>query len=218
MRYIIWAIPVLAVLLAGAWLHYTLPQKDIVRITNTEITRKDFSGWNRIFYSRGDAGDSVQPTRDLRLIEAIREDGSVIVYRNEDTSIGWPPYFKFDSADLQAEAGNLRSTSAEPQWVMVKHYGWRSRLISIHPNAVKIKAVDSPLKSDLPLVNRVPFFNIGMLSLAGFIGLGIYRLWQRFRSNRVDPVMDVLDEAWEDATRPNVPFGERVKSVFRRDR
>ena len=219
MRYIFWALSVIVVITFSGMLHYTLPQKDIVRITGTEVIRKDFSGWTRLFYSNsGDSGDALGTTRDLRLINARRADGTVMVYRNEDTSLGWPFYFKFDTSNLQAEAEDLISTSNDPKWVMIKHYGWRSTLISIYPNAVKLKVVDGPNKSDMPIINRIPFFNIGFGIVIGLILLGVFRIWQGFRERRIDPAIDVLDEAWEDATRRNVPFGERVKSVFRRDR
>jgi len=75
----------------GALLHYTLPQRDIVRITGTEIIRQDFSGLNRIFYAQGDSGNAQTESRDLRLINAVAASGAVMVYRNEDTGFGSPP-------------------------------------------------------------------------------------------------------------------------------
>ena len=46
-----------------------------------------------------------------------------MVYRNEDTGWGWPPYFKFDTKNLQTEAADLISSKEEPQWVILTHYG-----------------------------------------------------------------------------------------------
>jgi len=93
----------LVVLFLGT-LHYTLPQRDIVIVTGTEIIRQDFSGWNRVFYAQADSGNAAVVNRDLRLINTVDGDGNIMVYRNEDTGFGWPPYFKLDSSNLQAEA------------------------------------------------------------------------------------------------------------------
>ncbi|MEL6701527.1 MAG: DUF1523 family protein, partial [Pseudomonadota bacterium] len=51
MAYVKWIFRIVVFLLAAAFLHYTLPQRDIVRVNGTEILRQDFSGWNRIFYA-----------------------------------------------------------------------------------------------------------------------------------------------------------------------
>ena len=82
-------------LILFAVLHYTLPQTDVVRIVNTDIRRMDF-GANAIFYSsEATASGNV----DVRFIEGVDPDGDAAVFRNEDTGLGWPFYFKFDSAD-----------------------------------------------------------------------------------------------------------------------
>ena len=143
-------------------LHYVLPQHDIVQVTNTEIIRTDFSSLNRMFYAQADSGNVDQPTRDLRLINTNkkktfllgfipREDTEVMVYRNEDTGWIWPPYFKFDSSDLQAEAAN---EARGESWALVTHYGWRIRWATVYPNAISIRPVDGPD------VRVIPWFNI----------------------------------------------------------
>lgn len=63
--------------------------------------------------------------RDVQFIQAIRANGKPMVYRNEDTGWRWPPYFKFDTATLQTQADDLRSTAEAPKWAVVTHYGWR---------------------------------------------------------------------------------------------
>ena len=68
MRWIKWIFLALVVLLVFSVFHYTLPQRDIVRVTGTEIIRQDFSGWNRIFYAQADSGNDEGVNRDLRLI------------------------------------------------------------------------------------------------------------------------------------------------------
>jgi len=98
-----------------AFLTYVLPDRDVVRVVSTEVIRTDFTGLNRLFYAQADSGNAEQPTRDLRLINTVRRNGKVYVYRNEDTGWIWPPYFKFDSSDLQAEAEDLVSTADTPQ-------------------------------------------------------------------------------------------------------
>jgi len=214
MRYIFWILTFFLVLFMGAWLHYTLPQKDIVRIVDSDIKRMEV-GQRPIFWGRGDTFNETSGlnTRDVRFINTVDTSGKSRVYRNEDTGIfGWPPYFKTDSSDLHTEAADLRSTAAEPVWVAVTHYGWRSTWFTIFPNAVEVRRVEGPD------VQIIPWFNIVFLSIFALVGLGVIRLLQRFYGYWIDPAVDILDEAWEDATRPNVPLGERIKSVFRRDR
>ena len=105
--------------LIAAFLHYTLPQHDIVRITGS-YNRVTTVGSNKIFYANSDAGTADSTTtRDIRFIEAVRDNGNVIVYRNEDTGWIWPPYFKWDSSNVQAEASNLKSDKEAPIWVSI---------------------------------------------------------------------------------------------------
>jgi len=178
------------VLIFGSLLHYVLPQRDVARITGTEIIRQDFSGLNRIFYAQGDSGNAQTDSRDLRLINTILASGDVMVYRNEDTGFGWPPYFKLDSADLHAEAANLTSTAAAPQWVAITHYGWRSRLLTTYPNAVIIRPVDGP---DVTLI---PWLSIAILLLLALVLFMAWRIWERFEDRVIDPVRDRAAVSW----------------------
>ncbi len=68
----------LVFVIAGLFLHYVLPQHDVVKLTSTEIIRTDFSGFNRIFYAQADSGAVEQPTRDLRLINTDRKRHSCL--------------------------------------------------------------------------------------------------------------------------------------------
>ena len=104
---------VLAALLAAV-LHYNLPQRDVVRITRTESVREDFTSINRWFYADNEDGTTASGNRDIRFINTVRADGRVMIYRNEDTGFGWPPYFKFDTADLQGEATDLEFDGGRP--------------------------------------------------------------------------------------------------------
>jgi hypothetical protein len=187
---------VTVLVVAGLFLHYVLPQHDVVKVTSTEIIRTDFSNLNRIFYAQADSGGAEQSTRDLRLINTQkqktwllgfvpRDSSGVMVYRNEDTGWIWPPYFKFDSSDLQAEAANL---ARGDDWVVVTHYGWRVRWASIYPNAVAVRSVAGPD------VSIVPWFNIFFfVFLAGAL-VFIRAAWQQFRERSVDPLLDAAGD------------------------
>ncbi|MBU2359249.1 MAG: DUF1523 family protein [Alphaproteobacteria bacterium] len=186
----------LPILLLGLLLHYVLPQHDIVRVTSTEVIRADFSRYNRLFYAQPDAGSAVQGNRDLRLISTqkqktfllgfIKRDATeVMVYRNEDTGWIWPPYFKFDSSDLQAEAAADARTDG---WYSLTHYGWRNRWASIYPNAVALRPVSGP---DATII---PWFNIGFFIFL-IIAIGTIRaMWFQFRERIVDPAMDAAGD------------------------
>lgn len=194
MRYIGWTLLITTWVFFAAFLHYTLPQRDIVRVTGTEIIRKDFSGLSRLFYAQADSGDTDVGNRDLRLINTTRVNGRVSVYRNEDTGFGWPPYFKLDSSNLQAEAADATSTRASAQWVVVRHYGWRSPFLSIYPNAISIRRIDGP-DANIGL----PWVNIIILTLLAAFFYAIWVRWRRFRKARIDPKLEELQDNWEAA-------------------
>jgi hypothetical protein len=171
-----------------------LPQRDIARIVETEVRRVDF-GENSWFWAGADSGqDNAGVNRDIRFINTVLHNGEVMVYRNEDTGWGWPPYFKLDSSNLQTEAADLVSPKTEPQWVILTHYGWRNEFMSIFPNAVGVKPINDP--------NRVliPYFNILILIIFAGLALGFYRLTQWFRRNTIDPIVDDMGETWDSTT------------------
>lgn len=204
MTYVKWTLAILFWAIVLAFLHYTLPQRDIVRIVNTEIQRIDF-GDNSLFWSRGDSGQATDTgSRDVRFIQTVRPNGRPMVYRNEDTGWGWPPYFKFDSANLQTRASDMVSTAADPQWVAMRHYGWRFEWLSVYPNALSLKPVESPD------VRLIPWFNIIFLTLLVLFGGALYIRWRRFRERRVDPLLEEVDDRADEATR-------KVRGWFRRE-
>ena len=177
-------------LIVGVFFHYTLPQRDIVRITGTEVVREDFTSLNRWFFSNNENGTTASGSRDIRFINAVRANGDVIVYRNEDTGFGWPPYFKLDTADLQARATSLVSPEAAPQWVAISHYGWRMHFPTAYPNAVGLRPVAGPD------VTFFPWFNIViLLILAGLVFLA-WRMWERFKDRVIDPIVDRIAVRW----------------------
>jgi hypothetical protein len=189
-----WGITIVAVLFVAAFLHYTLPQRDVVQITNT-YNRITQIGGNWLFYSIEDTGTGAETSttsRDIRYIDAVYPDGTtVMVYRNEDTGWLWPPYFKWNSSTLQAQATNLRSDRTNPQWVAITHYGWRLPIFSIFPNAVAVRAVDGPD------VRLIPWVNIIILTALAFAIFMLRRMWLQFRERMVDPALAEVGETFD---------------------
>ncbi|GGD46577.1 DUF1523 family protein [Sinisalibacter lacisalsi] len=192
---------ILAVII-GAFLHYTLPQHDVVRIVNTYQERQDLNDWTRIFWASPDDQATSLANRDVQFIQTVRkkswlfgfirrDSDEVMVYRNEDTGWSWPPYFKFDTASLQTEADDLRSTPENPKWAVMTHYGWRMELFSAFPNAVTIRPAESPD------VTIIPWFNIFFfIAVFGFV-LFVRAMWLQFRERTVDPALEDTRDAWE---------------------
>ena len=178
MWYLKWGVRIALALIVLAFFHYTLPQRDIVRIVNTYEERQDF-GVNSIFWSSGNAGTAASTSRDVLFIQTVKSNGNVMVYRNEDTGWRWPPYFKFDTADLQTEAADAISTKDDPQWYAMTHYGWRSNFLSAFPNAVKLRPVESPDVTLIPWFNIV--FIIVLLAVFRAIQVRVRRWWRRIR-------------------------------------
>ena len=194
MTYLKWAFWTTFWVFVAAFFHYTLPQNDVARVTDTYEKRIDF-GENSIFWASPDTGaDQTTINRDVFFIQTKRANGRVMVYRNEDTGWGWPPYFKFDTSNLQAEAADLKSTVEAPKWVAIKHYGWRNEFLSIFPNAVGVRQVSGPDAS-----TGIPWLNILILVVFLAICFAIWRRWRRFRAARIDPVMDDIQQGIDSA-------------------
>ncbi|MFA5538286.1 MAG: DUF1523 family protein [Gemmobacter sp.] len=187
MRYVKWTLWLLAATLIVATLHYNLPQHDIVRIVNTENRRVDF-GENAFFWASPDVGSATAETRDVFFIQTVRPNGRPIVYRNEDTAWGWPPYFKIGSHNLQARASNLTSTAADPVWVAMRHYGWRNEFLTIFPNAISLREVEGPE------VRIFPWLSLTILATLALIGLMLRQMLRRFRRRTIDPVLDEMGD------------------------
>lgn len=203
MGWIRWGIVILFWAGAAAFLHYTLPSTDIVRITDTYESRVE-PGENPMFWSQTRPGpDGVVPPRDVFFLQTVKRDGAAMVYRNEDTGWGWPPFFKFDTATLQAEAADLRSRGDEPTWVAVRHYGWRIELFTIYPNVLSVRAVESPD------VRIIPWINIAILVVLAAVFWAIWVRWVRFREARIDPKLDVLEDRIDDGS-------QWLRGLFRR--
>lgn len=151
---------------AAAFLHYVLPRHDVVRIVSTEVRRVDFSGKP---VDPAQAGAN----RDVYFIYAEEiESRKPHVYRNEDTRWGFPFYFKFNSADVQAVASSI---AGEKGTALITKYGWRVQLFSWFPNAVGVRRWD-------PADAVIPWFNIVFLSLVGMAALFAFVRIRRARS------------------------------------
>ena len=198
-----WVLSLLLLISVFGVLHYNLPQRDIVRITGTEVLRKDFSGWTRMFYANADTGDADSFNRDLRLINSVGVNGKVNVYRNEDTGFAWPPYFKLDSSNLQAEAEDAISNRDNPKWFVLRHYGWRNTFLSIYPNAVSIKPTSGPDKI------LIPWFNILFLITLVAILWGGYVRIRGFWRRKIHPSLDNISAAADEVM-------GRINGRFRR--
>lgn len=193
MTYVKWTFRILLLLIVFAFLQYTLPQRDIVRVVNTYEERQDFSdlGITRLFWQNTSGADAAQVNRDVLFIQTVRENGRPMVYRNQDTGWGWPPYFKFDTANLQTEAADLISDRDNPRWAVLTHYGWRNELLSIFPNAVAIRQIDDPN------VTLIPWVNIIILAILGGLVLWAWIIWRQFRERTIDPALNDASEAWD---------------------
>ena len=192
-----WTIRILLLLLAAAFLHYTLPQRDIVRIAGTYTERRDFSdlGVTRLFWKNTTGRDAAIVSRDVQFIQAVTAGGQPRVYRNQDTGWGWPPYFKFDTANLQALAQDYVSTPETPRWAVITHYGWRNELFSIFPNAVSLRPVAGPD------VRIVPWVNIAILVLLAALALWLWSAFRRFKERRINAAIQGASDALDSLER-----------------
>ena len=187
-----WTFRILVALVLIAFFHYSLPSRDVVQIVGTEVNRIDVDD-NSWFWASKDVGTQTgTTTRDVCFINAQYENGNPRVYRNEDTGWSWPPYLKFDSGNLQAQAQGF--AKADGKWVAVSHYGWRIPLISLYPNAYKMKEVEGPN------VRLIPWFNIIFLIVVFLIAFAIWRRVDRWKDKNVDPYLEDAGEFYDDVT------------------
>jgi hypothetical protein len=217
MRNIRRSIRIILFLIIGSILHYALPQHDVVRVVNTYQERQDLNDWTRVFWARPDDQSATLINRDVQFIQTIkmqtmlfgfvnRESTEVMVYRNEDTGWSWPFYFKFDTANLQTEADDIVSTSEDPEWAIVTHYGWRNEYLSAFPNAIAIRPVSGPD------VTIIPWFNIGFLVVLIIAFLFLRAMWMQFRERTVDPLADKVGDKMDHM---NADLSERKGRVSR---
>jgi Protein of unknown function (DUF1523) len=189
-KYIKWIVGIPIVLVIVLFAHYTLPGRDVVRIVGTDVKRMDI-GSSSLFWAAPDAGTNKNWTRDVRFINSVWPNGEPRVYRNEDTDWGWPPYFKFDSSNVTAQAQDLAKKEGD-SWVAITHYGWRIKLFTIFPNVIDIKQVSGP---DVILI---PWFNLIFFLVLGVLAYLAFRAVRAFKQRRIDPVVENIDEFMDD--------------------
>jgi hypothetical protein len=153
------------------FLFYNLPRTAVVQISGTDMKRVDRASGKVVErQAADDSGSRTLQTYDVRYINSVARNGKTRVFRNEDTGWGWPPYFKFNSADLTAQAQAFASVPEKP-WVLVKYYGWRIRIFSMFPNAVSLRTVDKDY-------SHFPLFNIVFISL---LVVATFIVWRKIR-------------------------------------
>lgn len=178
MTYFKWALSALIVCIVVAFFHYSLPQRDIVRIVGTDVTRMD----------AGTDANGQPITRDVRFIFAqYPGENREMEYRNEDTGWRFPWYFKFDSANLANKAADAQSSRDAPRWFVVRHYGWRLPWFDMFPNAISMRPATGPDE------RLIPWFNITLLTSLIVTLLVLRRIAIILRERHVDPVVEALD-------------------------
>jgi hypothetical protein len=133
---------------------WSLPSTVKVNVTGTEIRRADVQ-----------QPDGAMRTNDIRYVTAQDLEGRPLMFQNTDTGWGWPPYFKFDTGDIAAQANNY-SVDGQEEVVLVQYYGFRIRMLSIYPNILSMKTVTADYQS-VPWFTI--FFGLANLVLVGFL-------------------------------------------------
>ncbi|MBE2894495.1 DUF1523 family protein [Spirabiliibacterium falconis] len=152
------------VLFAGV--NFFFPHYQVANVSGVEVKRVDKDGP----ITKANPADG--PTRDVYYVYTQKPGtDKVMVYRNEDTRWGFPFYFKFNSADLQAKAATFAS---EKKLVQIKYYGWRIVMFDEFRNMVSIKAVEPGTKPGWPIASYVAYF---VLLLTLFFSIQFIRGW-----------------------------------------
>ncbi|WP_148803997.1 DUF1523 family protein [Campylobacter concisus] len=153
---------------------YSFPHYASVQITGGDVKRMDKDG---IIDAKNPADG---PVRDVYFIYAkdAQNDQKVMAYRNEDTAWGFPFYFKFNSADIQAMAQGFANSDNN---VTIKYYGYRISMLNEFRNVISIK--DSGTSTSWPIASYVLYFIL-------FISLVI---WIRKINKAFAPKVENLD-------------------------
>ena len=155
-------IGVVLILIIALFFHYNLPRTAVVQISGTDIKRMDKTKEIEEKQGKTDGQVKSEPhTTDVRFVNSVSRKGKPLVFKNVDTGWGWPPYFKFNSANLTAKAQAFATDQNKP-WVLVKYYGWRFTVFSMFPNALALKQVNQNY-THIPLFNIVFFILLFVL-------------------------------------------------------
>ena len=112
------------------------------------------------------------------------------------------------ASNLQAAAGNLKSTAEAPKWVVVTHYGWRLPILSIYPNAVSVRPAIGPDEQIIPWVSII------VILFLIFLVVMIRRMWAQFWERTVEPAAANMGEAFDSAEAQASGFWARIKRMF----
>ena len=166
-------IGIVLIVAIALFFHYHLPRTVVVQISGTDVKRLDKA--KEIKETQGETDEQVkieQHTQDFRYVNSVSRKGKPMVFKNYDTGWGWPPYFKFGSANVTAEAQAFATDQNKP-WVLVKYYGWRFTVFSMFPNVLGLKQVDQDY-------THIPFFNIIFFILLFILIFIIRRKFKKF--------------------------------------
>lgn len=148
-----------------ATVNFVFPDYDVTRVTGVEVKRVDKDGP----ITKANPADG--PTRDVYYINTQNDAGKIMVYRNEDTRWGFPFYFKFGSANLQAQAQALGN---ENKLVQIKYYGWRWTMFDEYRNATSIKEITA---NDTPSHPIMAWVFYAFLFVTLFLSIQFVRGW-----------------------------------------
>ncbi|TRX56703.1 DUF1523 family protein [Thalassomonas sp. M1454] len=149
------------------------PSYKTVEITGTEAKRSQVDESNAHAYV------------DTYYIYTTQIDKSFVL-RNEDNWV----YFKFDSADTQAEAQNVQDSTA-----VVKYYGFRSNILSIFPNVLSIEKTNTQINGLSWLGYFGLIFNTLLFSYFAF---KLIRLKSRLKASVLLPDAEATKQTLED--------------------
>lgn len=144
------------IVLGGA-VNYAMPSYEETVVTGMEVRRMDKDG---VISKSNPADGEVRDVYFLFTKRPNEDKEKVQVYRNEDTGWGLPPYFKFDSADIQAKA---QAYSNEEKVVQIKYYGWRINWLNEFRNIVSIKPLEEGETVSKPIVSYILYAVLAFL-------------------------------------------------------
>jgi hypothetical protein len=166
-------IGIVLIVVIALFFHYNLPRTAVVQISGTDTKRVDKPKETKVEQTETDEQIKIEPhTKDVRFINSVSRKEKPMVFKNLDTGWGWPPYFKFNSANLTAEAQAFATDQSKP-WVLVKYYGWRFTVFSMYPNVLNLKQVDRNY-------THLPLFNIVFIILVLVMIFVIRRNFKKF--------------------------------------
>ncbi|MEM6486964.1 MAG: DUF1523 family protein [Pseudomonadota bacterium] len=174
MLYLRIAIWVIAIGVIAAVMDYSIPEREVVRITGVDVKRLDQNTTN-------DAGAQVTRTVDVREVYAETREGEALTFQNIDA---WT-YLKFDSADLTSMASNLASQPADQQWAVITYYGWRWPIMSWFPNAIDLEPASE--ETELSILPNAIIVTVIVVVLAVLRRLFLIMVGRLFGGRNSDP-------------------------------